>query len=180
MLGNPDSDQKIEKAIIYLVDNIEKSGHNPKLVVLHSIRVGIMLSAMDKPDDVVIAGILHDLIEDTDVTIEEIKKSFGDKVADLVLACTFDPTVTDKTEQYKDAFLRSLKLGKDSLEIRAVDIYTNSFFYKFNPKKANEFNYVMDKMKYFLSISQGIIDKHIYFQLRQRYNALTDDSKASS
>jgi len=173
MLGNPNSDQKIEKAIIYLVDSFDKSGHNPKPVVLHSIRVGIMLSAMDKPDEVVIAGILHDIIEDTAVTIEEIQKDFGKEVAVLVQSCTFDPTIADKTKQYKDAFQRSLILGRDSLEIRAVDIYTNSFFYKFDPKKADGFNYVISKMKYFLSISQGIIDKHIYYQLRQRYKELT-------
>jgi GTP pyrophosphokinase len=36
------------------------------------------------PEHVVIAGLLHDVVEDEDVTLSDIKDKFGDKVATLV------------------------------------------------------------------------------------------------
>jgi (p)ppGpp synthase/HD superfamily hydrolase len=35
-------------------------------------------------DNVVVSGVLHDIYEDTDTSLEEIKKEFGEKVAELV------------------------------------------------------------------------------------------------
>ena len=59
----------VEKAIKYLVDAIKQSGHNPKPVILHSIRVGLFLFNQNYNQDIVIAAILHDILEDTDTTI---------------------------------------------------------------------------------------------------------------
>lgn len=38
--------------------------------------------------DMKVAGWLHDAVEDTDLTIEEVRTEFGDRVADLVYAVT--------------------------------------------------------------------------------------------
>ena len=45
------------------------------------------------------AAILHDVIEDTDTKIEEVKSKFGDNVAKLVEANSFDESIEDKTER---------------------------------------------------------------------------------
>ncbi len=39
---------------------------------------------MTDDDEVITAGILHDIVEDTDGTLEEIEKRFGKRVAELV------------------------------------------------------------------------------------------------
>ena len=71
---------EIERALFFLSNALQKSGHNAKPVFLHSIQVAEMLWERDFPQDIVIAAILHDVIEDTDVTIQEIECKFGQQV----------------------------------------------------------------------------------------------------
>jgi (p)ppGpp synthase/HD superfamily hydrolase len=47
-----------------------------------------MLMDMDCPNDVIVAALLHDVVEDTSTTLAEIKTEFGDPIADLVQAVT--------------------------------------------------------------------------------------------
>ena len=75
---------EIERALFFLSSALQESGHNIKPVFLHSIQVAEMLWERDFPQDIVIAAILHDVVEDTDVTIEEIKRKFGQQVAQYV------------------------------------------------------------------------------------------------
>lgn len=52
--------------------------------ITHPLRVGIILASLELDKESIIAAILHDVVEDTDCTIEEIRKIFGDDVALLV------------------------------------------------------------------------------------------------
>lgn len=54
----------------------------------HPIEVGMMLMAVDASEEVVIAGLLHDTVEDTYVTINDIREQFGDRIAELVKGCS--------------------------------------------------------------------------------------------
>lgn len=77
---------KIEEAIIYATvmhqGKVRKLGNTP--YILHPLEVAQILSAMTDDQDVITAGILHDIVEDTDGTLEEIEKRFGERVAFLV------------------------------------------------------------------------------------------------
>lgn len=68
-------DEAIERAMEFLVHSFESSGDNPKPVILHSTRVGMDLYDRGYEQHVVIAGFLHDLLEDTDATAEEIRSA---------------------------------------------------------------------------------------------------------
>lgn len=50
----------------------------------HPLEVSILLAQLEMDEDTIIAGILHDVVEDTDVTSEQVKKNFGADVAKLV------------------------------------------------------------------------------------------------
>jgi (p)ppGpp synthase/HD superfamily hydrolase len=52
----------------------------------HPLAVAGILIRAGSPEHVVIAGVLHDTIEDTPISIEVIRSRFGQRVADLVLA----------------------------------------------------------------------------------------------
>ncbi|MEW6179564.1 MAG: bifunctional (p)ppGpp synthetase/guanosine-3',5'-bis(diphosphate) 3'-pyrophosphohydrolase [Chloroflexota bacterium] len=52
--------------------------------VSHCLAVAAILAEMQVPPAVVIAGLLHDSVEDTIVTLDDIRKEFGDEVAKLV------------------------------------------------------------------------------------------------
>ena len=76
----------IEEAIIYATlmhqGVVRKFGGNP--YILHPLEVAQIISTMTDDEEIITAGILHDIVEDTDGTLEEINKRFGDRVAMLV------------------------------------------------------------------------------------------------
>jgi guanosine-3',5'-bis(diphosphate) 3'-pyrophosphohydrolase len=52
--------------------------------ITHCIAVANILAELAVPPAVIVAGLLHDTVEDTDVTLEDIRREFGDEVARLV------------------------------------------------------------------------------------------------
>lgn len=56
--------------------------------ITHPYAVGLLLMEVGCSETLIIAGILHDTVEDTDMTLEDIRKNFGDSVADIVDGCS--------------------------------------------------------------------------------------------
>lgn len=56
--------------------------------VAHPLEVGIILAQEGASDAVIASGILHDTIEDTCLSREDILLNFGLQIADYVCACT--------------------------------------------------------------------------------------------
>lgn len=52
--------------------------------ILHPLRVGTLLIEVGSDDPVIVAGILHDTVEDTSATLSEIAHRFGGEVATMV------------------------------------------------------------------------------------------------
>ena len=59
--------------------------------ILHPLEVAQLLRGRDYPDEVVAAGVLHDVLEDTDADFDDLKQRFGERVATLVCAVTEPP-----------------------------------------------------------------------------------------
>ncbi len=57
--------------------------------IIHPFRAALLLHSLGDYQ-LVCAALLHDVVEDSDVTIEEIREQFGDEIAFLVDACTKD------------------------------------------------------------------------------------------
>ena len=60
---------------------LRKSGE-PYLI--HPMAVAEILAELGMDEETIAAGLLHDVVEDTSYTTEELAKNFGDEVADLV------------------------------------------------------------------------------------------------
>lgn len=89
--------------------------------VLHPLEVGILLHNTGAPDEVVAAGVLHDVIEDTGTSLPELGDRFGAHVERLVAAVTDDETIEAKDER-KDALRRQVEVaGHDAATIFAAD-----------------------------------------------------------
>ena len=58
--------------------------------ITHPYAVGLILMGAGCAESVIIAGILHDTVEDTDLTLDFIRKRFGDYIADIVDGCSED------------------------------------------------------------------------------------------
>ena len=56
--------------------------------ITHPYAVGLILMEAGCPEAVIIAGILHDTVEDTDLTLEFIQERFGEYIADIVDGCS--------------------------------------------------------------------------------------------
>src|SRR5439155_6449654 len=56
--------------------------------VAHPYAVGMMLARAGCSEEIVAAGILHDTVEDTDLTLAWIRDNFGERVALIVEGCT--------------------------------------------------------------------------------------------
>jgi (p)ppGpp synthase/HD superfamily hydrolase len=67
--------------------------------VTHPVEVACLLHEAGYSDEVVAAGVLHDVLEDTDAEPEELEARFGRRVADLVDAVSDDPSIEDQAER---------------------------------------------------------------------------------
>ncbi|MBP5363498.1 MAG: HD domain-containing protein [Ruminococcus sp.] len=76
----------LEEAVIYATvmhqGKVRKFNGIP--YILHPMEVAQILSTMTDDAEIITAGILHDIVEDTDGTLKEIEKRFGKRVAALV------------------------------------------------------------------------------------------------
>ena len=52
--------------------------------IIHPVSVAIILAELELDKETIVAGLLHDVVEDTAMTIEDVAKQFGDEVALLV------------------------------------------------------------------------------------------------
>ena len=52
--------------------------------IIHPLNVAIILAQLEMDKESIVAGILHDVVEDTTITLDQIKDEFGDDVALLV------------------------------------------------------------------------------------------------
>lgn len=73
----------------------KRKGVNGEPYINHPLEVLNLLTNVGKVEDfsVLIAAVLHDTIEDTETTAEEIKKLFGAKVCKMVLELTDDKSL---------------------------------------------------------------------------------------
>jgi (p)ppGpp synthase/HD superfamily hydrolase len=93
--------------------------------IAHPFGVAMILGQMGCSETVVAAGLLHDTVEDTGVTIEKIRSKFGDEVASIVAGCT-EPAKNNNWEERKTHMIESLR--EASLEVKlvvAADKYHN-------------------------------------------------------
>lgn len=85
-------------------DQYRKSG---EAYIIHPLWVGIILADLELDKETIVAGILHDVVEDTVMTDEEIAKEFGSEVALLVDGVTK---------------LGQLSYSADKLEVQAENL----------------------------------------------------------
>lgn len=76
--------------------------------IAHLISVAKILIDYDCTEEIIVAGILHDTVEDTPVTLEDIRESFGERVASLVEAAS-EPDKSDTWENRRRHTIEYLK-----------------------------------------------------------------------
>ncbi len=119
-----------EKAVRLLVKHFPPSDEaSRKPALFHDLRVGVYLYENGYSREVVLAGVLHDAIEWSDITELMLREEFGDDVAKLVLACTKDDSITDKQEKTDELIKRCVQAGQEALIVKAADIIDSFKWY---------------------------------------------------
>jgi (p)ppGpp synthase/HD superfamily hydrolase len=97
--------------------------------ITHPLTAGIILACAGAPEDVIVAGILHDTIEDS---IDEKKVTRGmivDRFGEVVAALVSDVTEHDRSlpweERKRDALSHIAHFSHDALLLKSADILSN-------------------------------------------------------
>ena len=82
--------------------------------IIHPIEVAVILIKNKARNNVVIAGLLHDVVEDTPISLEEIRNEFGEEIARLVDGATepLTPIIEDEKANWKKRKKHTIKLIK--------------------------------------------------------------------
>lgn len=118
-------EQAIRAASVLHEDQLRK-GAVPLPYISHLMAVALIISDYTDDEDTIVAALLHDTIEDTDYTLEELQEDFGGPVAEIVLALS-EPKVDSRGEKLpwiekKKAYAKQLKNASEkTLVVAAAD-----------------------------------------------------------
>jgi (p)ppGpp synthase/HD superfamily hydrolase len=91
----------------------------------HPVGVAELLAGCGFGEEVLAAGLLHDVVEDSDIEVAEVRERFGEEVARLVAALTEDETIEPYERRKEEHRRRVEEAGPDALAIYAADKLTN-------------------------------------------------------
>ena len=85
--------------------------------IIHPLQVAYILTTIDMDEATICAALLHDVVEDTEITHEDLIKEFGEEIANLVDGVTklskLQEYTTIKEQQVEDYRKMFLAMGKD-------------------------------------------------------------------
>ena len=113
----------LDRAITFAVkahQGMERKGKGFPYIV-HPMEAVCIVATMTNDQELLAAAALHDVIEDTDTTADDLKKEFGERVAMLVEAESDDKTGGSKAETWHQRKQDTLdRLRNADLEIKIV------------------------------------------------------------
>ena len=150
--------------------------------ILHPMEAAAIVGTMTTDDEIIAGAVLHDVVEDTDTTVDEIKELFGERVAAIVASESEDKREDKPAESTwkirKQETLDHLKtapidvkmitLGDKLSNIRAIyrDYNTigDELWQRFNQKDKNEHYWYY----------QGVADCLAELNIHQAYKEYCD------
>lgn len=176
-------DRALETAAIAHRSQTRKATEVPYLV--HPYAVGMLLLEARCPTEVVIAGILHDVIEDTAVTLAQLRRDFGDEIAEIVAQCS-EPDKSwpwEKRKQHTIDFLPTapvavkLVMAADKLHnVRSIveehQRIGNAVWQRFNRGRDQQAWYYRSVTNSLAENLPADLDKSLFVQLHQEVEYL--------
>ncbi|MFZ5432238.1 MAG: RelA/SpoT family protein [Calditrichota bacterium] len=111
--------------------------------IVHSIAVGRILAELNVGDVAVASAFLHDVVEDTDITVDDLREEFGESIANLVNGVTKIPELKYESLEKKQAenfhkMLLSMSQDLRVILIKFADRLHNMRTIGYLPRKSQE------------------------------------------
>lgn len=103
-----------------------RNGSGGMPYVEHPITVAARLDEHGYRDEVLAAALLHDVVEDSETTLDELREQFGEEVAGLVGALTDDQSIDSYRERKSEHRERVAVADGEALAIYGADKLTNT------------------------------------------------------
>lgn len=157
----------VDKAINYAVlhhKNVFRKGKNVPYII-HPLEAMSIVASITFDHELMAAAALHDLIEDTDVTYDDLKNEFGKRIADIVAAESINLIPNYENLSWKEAKALAIEnLKKESIDVKIVALAD-----KLSNMRAINNDYRINGEDFWNRFK--IKDKDIH---RWRYNALLE------
>jgi (p)ppGpp synthase/HD superfamily hydrolase len=102
-----------------------RNGSGGMPYIEHPIRVAALLDEHGYGDEVLAAALLHDVVEDSETTLDELREKFGAGVAGLVGAMTDDESIDDYRQRKAEHRERLAAAPAEAMAIYGADKLTN-------------------------------------------------------
>lgn len=163
----------------------QKRKYTQEPYIVHPFAVAGMVMTVTDDQDMIKAALLHDTVEDTDTTLEDINNIFGPRVRSFVYDLTDVATKSDGDRQVRAAINRKhlVHACPEAQTIKLADICNNVKDIQFDPAFAD--TYLMEKKLQLEILTLG--DKRLhtvaknlitaYYIKKQKENNLTKSSE---
>ncbi len=148
--------------------------------IIHPYTVAMMVKDLGLDEKYVIGALLHDVIEDTSYTYDDIEKEFSKEIADIVLKVTEDKSIKDwKTK--KEEFINRFKTEEDEniILIEICDKLHNLLFdyEKFKKYGKDIFNkgHSYEKNIWFYNTMYDVLSKKTDNKIKDRLKNMIDE-----
>lgn len=168
--------QKPEKLMIRKALDFAKLAHNGQTrdegtpYIMHPIRVAniLMDEVSTMKSDMICASLLHDVIEDCDITMKELKNNFNETIAQMVKLLTKDPSI----ENHKKVYYENIMNSTDQVKLLKVcDRLDNLRSLRFSGNKAKIRRYVSETEKKYLPMAE-IANNYIFRELKHELSVM--------
>ncbi len=178
-------EQAIRAAAVLHKDQVRK-GAVPYPYITHLYAVAMIVADYTNDENAVVAALLHDTVEDTDYTVEELTEDFGGPVAEIVRTLT-EPSA--KSTEYpnsaarKKQYLKQLKGGKEeSLIVVAADKIHNmrsmvEEYYEDHTRFLADFGSAIENRLQFYQELSNILNRNLKNAILSEFNSVFTEYK---
>jgi (p)ppGpp synthase/HD superfamily hydrolase len=133
--------------------------------IVHPLTVSLIIARTGVGEPVIVAGLLHDTVEDAGASIDEILSRFGPEVAAVVDAVTVVIAGRSWFERTQEALERVASFSQDAVILKSADMLANDWellddyrkvgegvFERFNAGKA-------ERLRHRLAVIDALLDR---------------------
>ncbi len=146
-------------------------------MIFHPFTVGMILQRSGANTNCVIAGILHDVLEDTKYTFEDVKNEFGENIANIILEVTENKKLEWK-ERKQEAINKIKTASEEGKLVECADKINNletlySVYQDIGEEVWKSFNKPKDEQKwYYTQMYNAVIMNTKENKLFERYETI--------